>query len=339
MNLNCILDRQGWLLADGATATNLFNMGLEAGEAPEMLNVMDPAKVSKLYRNAVAAGAQLFLTNSFGSNRARLQLHNAADRSRELSKVAALLAREVADSSPELCIVAGSMGPSGEIMGPAGSLSHSDAVELFHEQATGLAEGGVDLLWIETMSSQEEFLAAAEGCRLAGLPWCGTMSFDTAGRTMMGISPPQLVDIAESVVPAPLAMGANCGSGISDLMQALIQICDARPSRPVIAKGNAGIPSFVEGRIHYAGSPEVMADYVELARNVGATIIGGCCGTTPRHVEKMRERLETAPMGAKPRLEEVIAKLGPLTYDNAPRTNRRRSRRRRSAGRRPARHN
>ncbi|MCY4540886.1 MAG: betaine--homocysteine S-methyltransferase [Rhodobacteraceae bacterium] len=329
MDLAALLERQGWILADGATATNLFNEGLEAGEAPELWNTEQPTRVTKLYTDAVNAGAQLFLTNSFGSNRARLKLHDASHRSHELSRVAAMLAREVADGSASDCIVAGSMGPTGELMAPMGDLTHSLAVELFHEQANGLAAGGVDVLWIETMSAEEEFLAAVEACRLVDIPWCGTMSFDTAGRTMMGITPARLVELASTASPEPVAFGANCGSGISDLMNALLEICARDPRRPVIAKGNAGIPTYVDGRIHYAGSPEVMADYAEMARNAGASIIGGCCGTSPAHLARMRERLETATIGPPPELDEIVLRLGPLSYAAQSGGARRRTRRRR----------
>ncbi|MGB0905739.1 MAG: betaine--homocysteine S-methyltransferase, partial [Mangrovicoccus sp.] len=182
-----LLASRDWLLADGATGTNLFNMGLESGEAPELWNEAEPDKIRALYRGSVEAGSDLFLTNSFGGTRARLKLHNAGHRARELSRIAAELGREVADVADRPIIVAGSVGPTGEIMEPMGPLTHADAVEMFHEQAEGLKEGGADVLWVETISAPEEFRAAAEAFALADMPWCGTMSFDTAGRTMMGV--------------------------------------------------------------------------------------------------------------------------------------------------------
>ena len=184
--LSDLLTTRDWLLADGATGTNLFNMGLMSGDAPELWNVDETDKITALYRGAVDAGSDLFLTNSFGANASRLKLHDAEDRVHELNKAAAEIARNVADQADHPVIVAGSVGPTGEIMAPIGSLSFDAAVEMFHEQAEGLKDGGADVLWVETISAADEFKAAAEAFSRADMPWCGTMSFDTAGRTMMG---------------------------------------------------------------------------------------------------------------------------------------------------------
>src|SRR6056297_2701055 len=217
--IDTLLATQGWILADGATGTNLFNMGLEAGDAPEFWNVDHPDRIEKLYQSAVDAGSDLFLTNSFGGNASRLKLHDAAKRARELSRVSAELGRNVADKSSREIIVAGSVGPTGEIMAPMGSLTHEIAVEMFHEQADGLKEGGADVLWVETISAPEEFKAAAEAFALVDMPWCGTMSFDTAGRTMMGFTSADLAALVEKLPNPPLAFGANCGVGASDLLR------------------------------------------------------------------------------------------------------------------------
>lgn len=304
------LAQRGWLLADGATGTNLFNMGLEAGEAPELWNTDAPDKVRALYRGSIEAGCDLFLTNSFGSNAARLKLHGAQARVVELSRAAAELARDEADKAPRAPIVAGSVGPTGEILEPLGELSIADATAIFAEQMEGLKAGGADILWIETMSSADEFRAAADAAAETGLPWAGTMSFDTAGRTMMGVTAPELARIAAGRDPAPVAVGANCGVGASDLLRTVLGLAGANAGIPIIAKGNAGIPKFVHGHIHYDGTPELMADYAELARNCGASIIGGCCGTTPEHLRHMREALESRPVSAAPSLDEIAARLG-----------------------------
>jgi 5-methyltetrahydrofolate--homocysteine methyltransferase len=197
--LSRLLNQKGYLLADGATGTNLFNMGLMSGDAPELWNETRPRDILKLYQDAVDAGSDLFLTNSFGGNSARLKLHNAGHRARDLSRIAAALGREVADKTGRPVIVAGSVGPTGDIMAPLGPLTHSVAVEIFHEQADGLKEGGADVLWLETISAPEEFRAAAEGFALAGINWCGTMSFDTAGRTMMGMTSEAMVRMVEAL--------------------------------------------------------------------------------------------------------------------------------------------
>lgn len=314
--IHSILARQGWLLADGATGTNLFNLGLEAGEAPEIWNDQHPEKIAKLYQGSVDAGSNLFLTNSFGGNASRLKLHNAQGRVRELNRIAAEIGREVADRAERDIVVAGSMGPTGDIMEPVGALSHANAVEMFHEQADGLKEGGADVLWIETLSAKEEFLAAAEGIALAGMSWCGTMSFDTAGRTMMGITSSDMVALVQGMKAPPLAFGANCGVGASDLLRTLMGFVAENPQLPVIAKGNAGIPKYFDGHIHYDGTPELMGDYAVLARDIGASIIGGCCGTMPEHLAKMREALETTDRGSKPTLDDIVAKIGAFSSEN-----------------------
>jgi 5-methyltetrahydrofolate--homocysteine methyltransferase len=308
--LTDLLAEKGFLLADGATGTNLFNMGLESGEPPEFWNTDKPENIIKLYRGAVDSGSDLFLTNSFGANASRLKLHNAQNRAYELSRVAAELARDVADTAGRKVLVAGSVGPTGEIMEPVGTLSHAHAVEMFHETADGLKAGGADIGWLETISAPEEYRAAAEGFRLAGLPWVGTMSFDTAGRTMMGMTSAGMVDMIEEMEEKPLAFGANCGTGASDLLRTILGFAAKNPSVPIVAKGNAGIPKYHEGHIHYDGTPELMGTYAVMARNCGAQIIGGCCGTMPSHLEKMREALDTTPKGATPELEEISAALG-----------------------------
>ncbi len=332
--LSRLLATRDWLLADGATGTNLFNAGLEAGEPPEMWNTDRPDAIRKLYRDAVEAGSDIFLTNTFGGNASRLKLHQAQGRVRELNRVGAALGREIADAAGRPVVVAGSMGPTGEIMIPLGTLTHERAVAMFHEQAEGLKEGGADVLWVETISAPEEFRAAAEGIALAGMPWCGTMSFDTAGRTMMGFTSAQLVALVEKLPNPPLAFGANCGVGASDLMRTVLGFAAAGPERPMIAKGNAGIPKYQDGHIHYDGTPDLMAEYAVLARDAGATIIGGCCGTMPDHLRAMRAALETRARGPRPTLEQISAALGGFssasdgTGDEAGPTRERRGRRR-----------
>ncbi|QFT92830.1 Bifunctional homocysteine S-methyltransferase/5,10-methylenetetrahydrofolate reductase [Roseovarius sp. THAF9] len=308
--LSKMMAGRDWILADGATGTNLFNMGLSSGDAPEMWNVEHPDRIEKLYAMAVDAGSDLFLTNSFGGNAARLKLHGAQKRARELSRVSAEIGREVADRRDRAVVVAGSVGPTGEIMAPMGSLTHDLAVEIFHEQAEGLKEGGADVLWLETISAPEEYEAAAEAFKLADMPWCGTMSFDTAGRTMMGLTSADMAVMVEKLDHKPLAFGANCGVGASDLMRTVLGFVAQGTERPIVAKGNAGIPKYVDGHIHYNGTPDLMADYAVLARDAGATIIGGCCGTMPEHLSKMREALETRPRGDRPTLEQITEALG-----------------------------
>ena len=305
-----VLEDRGWLLADGATGTNLFNMGLTSGEAPELWNENHPDRVRALYQGAVNVGVDLFLTNSFGSNAARLRLHGAQSRARELSRISAEIAREVAGRSGRNVIVAGSMGPTGELMEPLGQLSFSSAVEILAEQADGLVAGGADLIWVETMSALEELAAARDAITAAGVPWCATMSFDTAGRTMMGVTEADLVTAVQESDPLPLAAGANCGLGAPDLLRTVLGFVDAGMTCPIIAKANAGIPRFRHGKIRYDASVETMANYAVLARDCGASIIGGCCGTTATHLDAMRVALEQTDRSERPEFETITDRLG-----------------------------
>lgn len=311
-----LLNKREWLLLDGATGTNLFAMGLMSGEAPELWNVDEPDKVRALYDGFINAGSDLILTNSFGGSSYRLKLHAAQDRVHELNKAAALLARDCVTKAGRPVIVAGSVGPTGEIMAPVGSLSHEDAVAAFRTQIAGLLDGGVDVIWAETISSEEEFRAVAEAAAAEGAPFCGTLSFDTAGRTMMGVTSTEFAGIAQSVPAKPIGFGANCGTGASDLVRTVLGLTEAAPDAIVIAKANAGIPKYVDGKIEYDGTPELMARYACIVRDAGARLIGGCCGTKPEHLVAMRAALESEPRGARPTLDQIRESLGDFTSAN-----------------------
>jgi 5-methyltetrahydrofolate--homocysteine methyltransferase len=315
--LSELLAEKGVLLADGATGTNLFAQGLEAGEAPELWNEAQPEKIVKLHQDFVDAGADIILTNSFGGTRHRLKLHHAQDRVHELNKKAAEIARSVADKAPRKVIVAGSVGPTGELLIPLGALSYEDAVAAFVEQMEGLKAGGADVAWIETMSSPEEIRAAAEAAVKVGLPYTFTGSFDTAGKTMMGLHPKDIHSVAADVGSGPLAVGANCGVGASDILQSLLDMTSANPKATVIVKGNCGIPEFRGSEIFYSGTPPLMADYARLARDAGAKIIGGCCGTSCDHLAAMRKALDDYTPGPRPTLEVIVERIGPLRNKTA----------------------
>ena len=328
--LDALLNARGWLLTDGATGTNLFALGLEAGDAPELLNLQQPEMVKTVYREAIAGGADLILTNSFGGNRARLKLHGVEDQVGDLCRISAELARETAAEQGRSTIIAGSIGPTGELMEPMGSLSPEAATEIFLEQAEGLKAGGADVGWIETISDLNELDCAAGACIQVGLPYCATMSFDTAGRTMMGVTASNLANWAEQLPQRPLAFGANCGVGASDLIRTILEFPNPKSGMHLIAKANAGIPKWVEGAVRYDGTPDLMADYAELALRSGAKIIGGCCGTTSAHLRCMRRRLESFSGGEVPSSNEIVEKLGKYTPSGGAEArgkNRRRSRR------------
>ena len=298
--ISALIADKGWCVADGATGSNFFGRGLEAGYPPELWCLEKPEDVLWLHGEFLSAGSDLILTNSFGGNALRLKLHQAENRVRELNIAAANLARQAVEAHAQKtgrkALVAGSICPTGELFEPMGALTYEAAVTCFTEQAEALAEGGADVLWIETMSANEEVAAAAEAGKKTGLPVCATMTFDTAKRSMMGITPTDFVQCAEEL--GLTVMGANCGVGPAELMHSTREMLATNSVIPVAAKGNCGIPEYVDGAIHYHGSPELMAQYAVFARDAGATVIGGCCGTTPEHVAAMVEALNNTPKGA-----------------------------------------
>jgi methionine synthase I (cobalamin-dependent) len=313
------------LLADGATGTNLFAMGLTSGDAPELWNAEHPDRIESLHRAFVDAGSDIILTNSFGANRRRLMLHKLEARTCELNHLAARTARKVADSAGRPVVVAGSVGPTGDLLAPLGPLSEDEAVDVFVEQIEGLREGGADVAWIETMSAPEEMRAAALAAGKCGMPYTITASFDTVGRTMMGVSPLAFSDLVEGFDPAPIAYGANCGVGAADL---LVAILGMNPGAPLIAKANAGVPQWHGAEIHYSGTPELMGTYAGLAVDCETRIVGGCCGATPTHVRAMRRGLDARKPGPRPDVKAIVAALGPLVAPAAEDSGKGRSRRR-----------
>jgi 5-methyltetrahydrofolate--homocysteine methyltransferase len=313
--LSRLLSERDWLLADGATGTNLFALGLQHGDSPELWNVDHPDRVRQHYRSFLEAGSDIILTNTFGGNRHRLKLHGGEDRVYEINKRAAELAREEVDKLDRPVVVAGSMGPTGELFQPLGPLSFEDAKEAFAEQARGLKDGGVDVLWIETISAVDELKAAVAGASSVGLPVTTTLSFDTNGRTMMGVMPGQLAQLAHQFETRPAAYGGNCGVGASELIVAIQNMQKAAEESDIlIAKSNCGIPEWVGDKIEYNGTPDLMADYARIAVDSGARIVGGCCGTTPRHIRAMREALDAHTKGEAPDVDEVVARLGEISY-------------------------
>ena len=324
--LQDLLDKHEYLILDGAMGTMLFDSGLEAGGAPEAWNVEHPDRIREVHRKYIAAGSQVILTNTFGGTRYRLKLHELQDRVVELNRVAANLARAEADAAPHSVVVAGSMGPTGELLAPMGTMTYEEAQAAFAEQATGLAEGGADVLWVETMSDLNEARAAVEGARsVTDLPVVATLSFDTHGRTMMGVTPNQAGDVFADL--DLMAYGANCGANLPDTEAAVGDMHESNPQAPLVAKGNAGIPHWEGPVLVYDGSPEVMAEYARRARARGARLIGGCCGSTAEHVRAMAEAL------AKPLSDDELASqaTGPASVARTPVVKRRSSRRRRRA--------
>ncbi len=210
-------------------------------------------------------------------------------------------------------LVAGSIGPTGKMLRPFGDLDHEDAERIFAEQAAALAEGGVDLIWAETFSATEELEAALSGAAPTGLAVVATMTFDTNGHTMMGVTPEAAIVHACTLPSPPAAFGANCGVGPASLVDSVLGLArGAGADDMIVAKGNCGVPQYRDSGIEYDGTPEIMADYACLARDAGARIIGGCCGTTAAHLGAMAEALARRPQGAAPDRAAIERRLGPI---------------------------
>jgi len=268
------------LIADGATGTNYQNMGIEPGVAPEEWVVDAPDKVQELHRRFRDAGSDLVLTCSFGASSLRLADEALHGRAVEVNRRAAELAREgVGDD----VLVAGSLGPTGHLADPLGPLTHDLAVATFAEQARALDDGGVDLLVLETFFSLDEGLWAVEGVQSAsGLPLVVSYSFDQGTKTMMGLTPTQVV---EAFAPLGVAaIGANCGKSLDETDAIVEELVAAADGLPLWVKPNAGVPRMVGDQVIYDAGPEDLAAHVGRYVERGARIVGGCCGSTPEHV-------------------------------------------------------
>lgn len=287
-----LLGQPGLILADGGMGTMLMELGLQFGASPELWNVEHPDRVRQVHRGYLQAGARVVLTNTFGCNRLRLSLHGLQDRVVEFNAAAAGLVREEVRAGGGRAAVAGDIGPSGGILAPLGDLEPAEATAAFAEQAGGLIDGGVDVIWIETLSSLEEMRAAVDGVRRASatIPIVATMTFDTRGRTMMGVTPEQAV--GELSALGASALGANCGNGPDEIVSVIGKMRAAAPAAVLVAKANAGVPKLEQGRAVYGAGPQEMAAYATAVAEAGARIIGACCGSTPRHLEAIAAALQ-----------------------------------------------
>lgn len=323
-----LLERNHRLVADGGMGTSLFELGLQAGSTPELWNVEFPERVAKVHQGFVDAGVDIILTNTFGGTRARLDLDSLGDRVDELNRAGVAVALGVAASAAREVIVAGSVGPTGQLFEPMGELTHEKAVVYFKEQVEALAAAGAQVIWIETLSSTEELAAAVEAASTVDLPIVSTMSFDTHGSTMMGVPPSALATWWGDHDLSPLAVGANCGVGPSDVVAAVAEIHETDPDLVVIAKGNCGIPEVVDGTLWYPTSSDDMTAYAELALDAGARIIGACCGSVPAHIAQIRQVVDRYDPGVFD-FSDVESRLGPTSRstDATPKRQRRGRRR------------
>jgi 5-methyltetrahydrofolate--homocysteine methyltransferase len=304
IDLRTYLGQGNLIVADGATGTMLQSMGLPAGTAPELWNDENPDAVRALHQAYLEAGSGVILTNTFGGSRIKLERTGGlGERTVELNRAAARLAKEMARSVGEGCAyAAGDIGPTGELMAPYGSLSYDRAVEVFAEQALALAEGGADLIWIETMTDLNEAKAAVEGARQAtDLALFCSLSFGRGGRTMMGVTPAQA---AETLWPLGLtAIGGNCGEGVEVMepvltqMRAALKGIGVTNDPPLIAKPNAGLPRLEDGETVFDLGPEELATHVPQFLKWGAQVVGACCGSSPAHIAAIVTAVTAAGKG------------------------------------------
>ncbi len=276
------------VLLDGGMGTLLQDRGLDDGGAGELWNVDRPEAVRASHEAYARAGARILTTNTFGGTRPRLAMHGLEDRVHELNQAAAAIARSVADEHGAL--VAGDLGPTGELLAPLGTMSPEEAQGIFSEQLRGLRDGGIDLVLIETMSDLAEVEAAVAAARavVPELPVVATLSFDTNLRSMMGVRPAQAV--AALAAAGVDAVGANCGRGPEEMEQIAAEMVAARPEQLLlVAQSNAGLPQVVGDHFEYDKSPSDLAEHAEALHKLGIDLIGACCGSTPEHIAAMRD--------------------------------------------------
>ncbi len=288
MDLLTALQQNTVLIADGATGTQLQKAGLPAGYPPELWNLENPAAIIAHHLSYLDAGSDIILTNTFGGNAIKLRSHNLEERTSEINTRAAELARKAAGSNQ---FVFGDVGPTGHLLSPLGDLSEEEAIAAFTEQISALVAGGVDAILIETMSSLEEAKAAIQAAKsITKLPILVTLSFDTRGRTMMGVKPAQAV---KELWPMGIQLiGANCGRTLTETLSAIQEMKAALPEAVLMAKPNAGLPHLENEESVYDVSPETMAEYSLLFLNDGVKIFGGCCGSNPDHIRAVAQKLK-----------------------------------------------
>jgi 5-methyltetrahydrofolate--homocysteine methyltransferase len=283
----------GPVVVDGGMGTLLQERGLDDGGAGELWNLERPDEVRACHAAYAEAGARILTTNTFGGTRPRLQMHGLEDRVHDVNEAAARIAREVAQQHGAL--VAGDLGPTGELLAPLGTMEPAEAREIFEEQLRGLRDGGIDLVLIETMSDLGEVAAAVAAARsvVPELPVVATLSFDTNLRSMMGVRPADAVTaLADLGVDA---VGANCGRGPEEMEAIAAELVGARPDGLLlVAQSNAGLPQVVGDHFEYDRSPEDLAEHARRLQELGIDLIGACCGSTPAHTAAISAAVTTA---------------------------------------------
>lgn len=278
------------LLSDGAWGTFLQAEGLKAGENPESWNLLRPEIVKKIAASYIGAGSDMIETNTFGGCRYNLRQYGLADKSYELNKAGALLSRQAAGDEHW---VLGSVGPSGTIL-MTGEIPEDELYEDFLVQMTGLLDGGVDAICLETFSALDEAELAVQAARGTGLPLICTFTFEK-GFSMMGVTPEayakKMLELGVDV------LGTNCGNGLDGMKDIVKRIRKVAPEHPILVHANAGLPQLRGTELLYPESPESMAAALPDIIAAGANLVGGCCGTTPQHIRAMKNVLKNNKNG------------------------------------------
>ncbi len=290
MSFRDMLNEKKTLVSDGALGTELAKKGLQPGECPELLNDEKPDVVREVARSYVEAGSDVILTNTFGGSPVKLARYGLESRTEELNEKGVRLAVE---ASVGKAVVLGSIGPTGEFLAPLGTISEVEMIAAFGRQIRGMVAGGAQGFVLETMTDLGEIICALKAAEEnADLPVICSMTFDKGARgyaTMMGVTPDRAIDVLEEARAD--AVGANCGTGILDIIE-ICRIMRSRSCLPLWMKPNAGLPELVGGNTVYRESPEEMASHIPELLNAGANIVGGCCGTTPENIRKIREAVD-----------------------------------------------
>jgi len=282
--------RERLLIMDGAMGTMLQQRGMMPGQCPELFGVEHPDILTEIHRQYLEAGADIVETNTFGGNRFKLTEYGLENRIEEINAEAVRAARQAARGK---ILVAGCVGPTGKLLAPMGDVNFDDLYNVFREQVLALEKAGADLISIETMSDIGEMRAALIAARQCSrLPVIAHLTFEPGGRTMMGTDPITALVILDAL--QPLAIGANCSGGAQELLP-IIQTMGRYTRNFLSVEPNAGLPCLVEGKTVFPDTPEEMAEYALRLRDAGANIIGGCCGTTPQHIQAMAAVLKGLP--------------------------------------------
>jgi len=289
------------ILADGAMGTMLHAHGIGFDKCFDELNLTNPSAVAEIHRAYIEAGAQLILTNTFGANRFKLSKHGLGEKVVELSQAGVDLAKRVVAASFRDVLVAGSVGPLGVRIAPFGRVQPEQARTAFAEQIGALAEAGADLIVIETMSDLYEIKEAIKAARqVCHLPIVASVTFTRDDRMVLGDNPAKVAHMLKEA--GVEVIGVNCSGGPAQLLRILKQMCQAVPDGKFWVKPNAGWPEQVGGRIMYPADADYFGDYALSFREMGACIVGGCCGTTPQHIAAMRKALNSIPRVNQPHI-------------------------------------